>query len=83
MTVPSVVMRPIWLALVSVNHSAPSGPAVIPNGPDSGVGREKEPMSPPVVIRPISWFRYWVNHSASSGPAVMIVGPDAAQAGTR
>ena len=34
-TVPVVVIRPIEFAgpLVLVNHSAPSGPAVIPYGP--------------------------------------------------
>jgi len=31
-TVPVVVIRPIELSLKLVNHSAPSGPAVISNG---------------------------------------------------
>jgi hypothetical protein len=31
-TVPVVVIRPIELSPLLVNHSAPSGPAVIPNG---------------------------------------------------
>ena len=35
---PAVVMLPIWPALDSVNHSAPSGPEVIPRGPLLGVG---------------------------------------------
>ena len=32
MTVPVVVIRPIELFPALVNHSAPSGPAVIPSG---------------------------------------------------
>lgn len=32
-TFPVVLMRPIWLTPVSVNQSAPSGPAVIPVSP--------------------------------------------------
>jgi len=35
-TWPSVVIRPMRSAAVSVNHSAPSGPAAMPNGPQSG-----------------------------------------------
>jgi hypothetical protein len=30
--------RPIWVKLDSVNHSAPSGPAVMPEGTVSTVG---------------------------------------------
>ena len=37
-TAPSVVIRPIVSVFISVNHSAPSAPAAMPNGPLSGVG---------------------------------------------
>ena len=33
MTAPAVVIRPTLLPLLSVNHNAPSGPAVIPLEP--------------------------------------------------
>src|SRR5262249_11201982 len=36
--VPPVVMRPIFLASISVNQSAPSGPATIPRGLLAEVG---------------------------------------------
>ncbi len=36
--VPAVVIRPIFTAVYSVNHSAPSGPATIPTGPLFAVG---------------------------------------------
>src|SRR5271163_3414135 len=35
---PAVVMRPILLAFISVNHSAPSGPTVMPWGELLAVG---------------------------------------------
>jgi hypothetical protein len=35
---PVVVMRPILLAPLSVNHRAPSGPTVMPLGKLPGVG---------------------------------------------
>lgn len=38
MIVPEGVIRPILLAKFSVNHIAPSGPAVIPMGVDGLVG---------------------------------------------
>ena len=69
MTFPVVVIRPIELLRKLVNHSAPSGPAVIPSGP-----RMSGPVwlvtVPVVVIRPIELLRL-VNHSAPSGPAVI------------
>ena len=74
-TWPSVVIRPMRSAAVSVNHSAPSGPAAMPNGPQSGVGSANSCTLPSVVIRPMRCARYSVNQSASSGPAAMIVGP--------
>ncbi len=71
-------MRPILSEFASVNHRAPSGPVVMPNGPASGVGSGNEVMLPVVVMRPIRWLRNSVNHRASSGPVVMIDGPLAA-----
>lgn len=74
-TDPSVVRRPMRSTAVSVNHSAPSGPAAIPKGPHRAVGSANPVMWPAVVILPIRCARYWVNHSAPSGPVVMTVGP--------
>ena len=71
---PDVVIRPILLlADPSVNHSAPSGPAVMPDGPPPGMGYSM--ITPEVVIRPILLTEDSVNHSAPSGPAVMPKGP--------
>jgi hypothetical protein len=71
---PSVVMRP--MALLSVNHNAPSGPAVMPTGliqqPPKGV---YSVIVPEVVIRPIlpgpTWLAPSANHRAPSGPNVI------------
>lgn len=79
---PPVVMRPILSALISVNHSAPSGPGVIPNGPAPGVGIPKLMTEPSVAILPMRCPWDSVNHKASSGPAVTSEGaPKADQAG--
>src|SRR4051812_44974429 len=43
-------MRPILLAVPSVNHNAPSGPAVIAQGLLSGVGVANSVTAPEVVI---------------------------------
>src|SRR6266446_4144099 len=80
MMTPLVVIRPMIKSVVvlcpgegrfnSVNHNAPSGPAVIFQGspnPESGYSV----IVPSVVIRPIALFEVSVNHSAPSGPAVM------------
>ena len=71
MITPAVVIRPILLAAISVNHSAPSGPAAMPAGSLSVVGIANSVMAPAVVIRPILLPLYSVNHSAPSGPAAM------------
>src|SRR5258708_39736087 len=44
-TTPAVVMRPILLAKLSVNHRAPSGPAVMPPAcsPGGRAGRMRHP----------------------------------------
>src|SRR5438128_771806 len=77
---PAVVMRPIWSLLARVNHSAPSGPLVMPCGylmPCRGLatGNWKVVMTPAVVMRPIWSPLARVNHRAPSGPAVMPMAP--------
>jgi hypothetical protein len=47
---PVVVTRPTWIN--SVNHTAPSGPAVIPDGL-SPYGFLYSVIDPAVVMRPI------------------------------
>src|ERR1700690_4010358 len=65
-TTPDVVMRPKPRLLV--NHKAPSGPAMIPDGP---VTWGYSVMAPAVVIRPILLPLSSVNHKAPSGPATI------------
>src|SRR6266853_1428943 len=79
-------MRPIvefvhWFdptaATHSVNHRAPSGPAVMPWGKPLvplGVGIGNSVITPAVVMRPILLAFCSVNHRAPSGPVVMIWG---------
>src|SRR5262249_3069366 len=55
----------------SKNHSAPSGPVVIPKGPLLGLGIGNSVITPAVVIRPILLVSFSVNHSAPSGPVVI------------
>ena len=62
-------MRPTLFAPVSVNHSAPSGPAVIPWGEEFAVGIGNSVRTPAVVRRPILFPS--VNQSAPSGPAAI------------
>src|SRR5258708_34975930 len=71
--VPAVVTRPILLPFSSVNHRAPSGPAVIPWGVLLAVGMMNSLTTPAVVIRPILLPAgpLMVNHTALSGPAPM------------
>ena len=71
MKAPPVVIRPILLPSDSVNHSAPSGPAVMLYGAASVVGIVNSEKVPPVVIRPILLAVVSANHSAPSGPVVM------------
>ena len=68
---PSTVMRPIPFAWLRVNHSAPSGPAVIADGKPPVVGSANSVISPPPSIRPMRSLFISVNHTAPSGPAVM------------
>ena len=53
MNTPAVVMRPILLPDLSVNHSAPSGPVVMPIGSLFNVGIENSVITPAVVMRPM------------------------------
>ena len=70
-TMPDVVMRPIFPSPNSVNHSVPSGPATIHQGSPAAA---YSVMEPAVVIRPILSTAIWVNQSAPSGPTVMAYG---------
>src|SRR5258706_15897659 len=67
-------MRPT-LPTASVNHIAPSGPAVISVGPLLAVGVGNRLVLPPVVMRPIAFTfvvkSSYVNHRLPSGPAEM------------
>src|ERR1700760_1561219 len=63
--------RPILLLIISVNHSAPSGPGVMKNGSPLVGGSGDSEITPAVVIRPILLPFYSVNQIAPSGPAVM------------
>src|ERR1700683_3396887 len=78
-TNPPVVMRPM-LPAYSVNHSAPSGPAVIPKGSlfwgvDTG---NSAVTTPAVVMRPILLIEYSVNQRAPSDPVTIPAAPAAA-----
>ena len=71
-TTPAVVMRPIVVKDPPlVNHSAPSGPAVMSEGMPMAPAPENSVIAPAVVMRPILLLSASVNHSAPSGPAVM------------
>ena len=68
---PAVEMRPILLALSSVNQMLPSGPAAMPNGVLLATGRTNSVMVPFVAIRPILLPAASANHSAPSPPAAI------------
>ena len=71
---PAVVIRPTLFPFSSVNQSAPSGPAVIPDGWLDGVGTVNSVIVPPVVMRPILLPSNSVNQTLPSGPFVMLLG---------
>src|SRR5882672_10652354 len=77
-TAPSVLMRP--MPLDSVNHRAPSGPAVMPwKPPQQRLPRFSvySVVTPCVSIRPTlpgNAFEPSVNHKAPSGPLVIPMG---------
>src|SRR6267378_6488277 len=62
--------------MVSVNQSAPSGPATISCGRDCAEGNANSVRTPDVVIRAIAFTSRSdsVNHSAPSGPATIASG---------
>ncbi len=78
-----MVILPIFFAMRSVNHSAPSGPTAMPYGSLSAVGTANSVIAPLTVIRPILLPEAAdsVNHRAPSGPAVMNSGPAPAARG--
>jgi hypothetical protein len=69
------VILPITLLPRLANHSAPSGPFVIPNGMEL-FGSVWLVTTPAVVMRPIELYVWLVNHKAPSGPAVIPLGPE-------
>ena len=71
---PEVVIFPILNSIRSVNHSAPSGPAVIPDGQLLGVGTGNSVTVPEVVMRPILLPFPSANHKAPSEPAAIPAG---------
>ena len=73
---PAVVIRPILLAPLSENHSAPSdaGPRAIPDRSLPVVVTGYSVIPPLVVIRPILPPCSSVNHSAPSGPVTIAQG---------
>ena len=79
LTSPFVSMRPIWLASC-VNHSAPSGPAVMPcvvwESERRSASANSEIEAKSVVIRAIADgdAPFSANQSAPSGPVAMLVG---------
>src|SRR5215469_11696081 len=72
---PSGVILPILLPSRSVNHTFPSGPAVISHGADRGVGTANSVIWPVVgSMRPTRLPGISVNHRFPSGPAVITRG---------
>ncbi len=70
---PALVIRPILLALLSVNQRLPSDPAAMAFGP-LAAPIENSVMTPAVVIRPILLPLLSVNQRFPSGPAAMPYG---------
>src|SRR5207249_3811881 len=70
---PVTVMRPILFPLFdpSANHSAPSGPTVMPYGWLLAVASGYSRSCPLVSMRPMAFPPFSVNHSAPSGPAAI------------
>src|SRR6266498_103984 len=71
--IPSGVSRPITPVLNSVNHMLPSGPAVIPVTPLSGVGSANSVNAPPGAMRPILFALDSTNHRFRSGAEMIWV----------
>src|SRR5713226_9129492 len=66
---------PILLALFSVNHTLPSGPAVIRRGKLLKVGTVNSVIAPAVVIVPILLAEPSVNQRLPSEASVIPTGP--------
>src|SRR6266498_1171667 len=67
---------PILCARCSENQRLPSAPAVMLQGPPSGVGTGNSEIVPDGVMRPIRFAPLSVNHRFPSGPAAMLdMGP--------
>src|SRR5205823_12043594 len=73
--VPLVVRRPILFTADSVNHIAPSGPAVMPKDWLLAVGIGNSVIVPPCVMRAILFASTSTNQTLPSGPAVMLKSP--------
>jgi hypothetical protein len=71
---PEIVIFPILLDALSVNHTLPSGPDVIPSG-QLPAGNEYSVTVPEVVILPILSVSRSVNHRLPSGPDVICCAP--------
>ena len=76
MSVPSVVTRPIRPDPCSVNHTAPSGPAVIAVGSDAKASAVVGPNVPSVAREPTESVPRALNHNAPSGPVAMPKGEE-------
>ena len=67
---PSWVRQPIWPALISTKHIAPSVPLGLPTGPAAEVGRGWSVACPSVVMRPMA-LAVEGEVEGSVGPGVM------------
>jgi hypothetical protein len=72
---PVVAIRPILSAIISTNHTAPSGLTAMPTGPALAVGNACSTTSPDGVILPSPLPEFSVNHSEPSDPATIKEGP--------
>src|SRR5271156_6425104 len=69
-----VVIRPILPLPSSMNHNAPSGPAVMPPSPPATVGTGYSVIAPGVLAPRFLCRRAGANHNAPSGPATIPAG---------
>ena len=73
LTAPVAVIRPMVSLPALVNHTAPSGPAVMPMGSEM-LACPKLDTVPVVVIRPMVSLPWLVNHRRPSGPTARPAG---------
>ena len=76
--VPDIVILPMRLASLSVNHIAPSGPAVIREGNEPAAGSGKVVTTPAGVIRVMASIWGLAIQTFPSGPAASPL-PNAAE----